>query len=353
MRPQLVAIGSYTAATGGRGEGIALARVRDGAAEVVSVTAAASPSFVAWSRDGRVLFAIEETPEGAVSAYRLSGDSLQQVGRRVLGSARPCHIAIHPTGSFLAASCYGGGTVATLSIDAASGRLGPPRAAVVHRGRGPHPTRQDRPHPHSVSFTADGSAAVIADIGLDSLSLHRVVAAGLEPTPVTVLRTAPGSGPRHAAWLDEETLAVVEEISATISVLRVAGGALRVVAGPVATTRDGDRDAWPSEIAVADGSVLIANRRPGSLSRFTWSGSLTLCDEVPLPPANARHFAVDRSTAGRGSAADRGVDGDARRGIGAIWVALQDADAVVSLDSRGRVTGSLDIASPSCVAFRP
>lgn len=330
-----LAIGCYTPATGGSGSGILLARWDGSRLTRTAELPADSPSFLAWSADGRTLFAAEETTPGAILSVAVSSDGtgMRRTGAVAGLSGRPCHIAVHSSGRFLAASCYGGGAFETAGI-AVDGGLIPHVPALQHNGHGLHPTRQDRPHPHSVLFTPDGTRAVLIDIGTDSVALHAVADSRLTAQALSTAYSAPGAGPRHGRWLGAETLAVVEEISATVSLFRVDGGRIARVTEGIPTTSTAAAAAWPSEIVSIPGGLAIANRSPGSIVEFTRRGdTLKLVAELPLEPGgNLRHLAVLP---------------DSRYAL-----ALQDADRIVVVERDGGVVAELATGSPSCIAIR-
>lgn len=330
---RLTAIGSYTAATGGRGVGVTLVRRNDDDLIIVDAVAADSPSFLAWAPDGSHLYAVEETDEGALIDYELRGERLVRVAGIPLGSARPCHVAVHPSGRLLVASCYGGGEYISVLIGA-DGAISGEGTRIRHTERGPHPTRQSQSHPHAVTFTPDGSAAVLMDLGADTVSVHRVAGADVAASPASVGRCRPGAGPRHAAWLDDVTLAVVEELSATASVWRVEAATLEWTGVRVATSLAADPDAWPSEVAVRFGDLFVANRAPSTLSVLAVTGAERgVRRELQLPAGNVRHFACDED--------------------GALWLALQDADRVVIADGSGRERARIPVGSPACIVHAP
>jgi 6-phosphogluconolactonase len=328
-------IGSYTAATEGRGGGLTVveANPSEGTLRVLSMTAVDSPSFTVRSANGEKVFAVEETAEGAVTEFAVHGDRLERVTTNPSEGGRPCHLAIHPGGKFLAVSNYAGDTFATLALDE-SGSLQGVVSVIRHEGVGATESRQTQPHPHTVAFSPSGDHAVLVDGGLDNLSVHAVdkLTGTVELEPVSVAHCNPGSGPRHVAWIAPDRLAVVEELSATVSTFRWTNS---VLTGPTAvapSSVSGTDSAWPSElVAIGDSRVAVANRTAECLTLLKIErDAISPARDIPLPPKNARHFAI--------------VDGFA-------YVALQDADTLACLDLRsGKVVATLALGSPAHVA---
>lgn len=65
----------------------------------------------------------------------------------------------------------------------------------------PNRTRQDAPHPHEAVTDPTGQYILVPDLGADLVRIFLVNQTSLQWTPVTPLTAAPGSGPRHVAFL--------------------------------------------------------------------------------------------------------------------------------------------------------
>lgn len=332
----LAAIGSYTSVSGGRGSGITLARLHPDAINLGESIDAPSPSFLVWAPYEDVVYAAHETPQGSIGAYAHYGRSLVPLGDVPSEGGRPCHVSVHPSGRFIACSNYAGGTFATFPVKSGGG-LKAARGVITHSGSGAHPTRQNVPHPHTVSFTPDGRHAILVDISLDTLSIHRVddEVRGLDAAPEFVIRMPSGSGPRHVAWHPSGDLVVVGEIDATLALLRWSAGELRLVSsGHPASS--GGKDAWPSEVTVdSKGRLVVACRRTSTLALHAMAAdgtSIEMIKEIPLRPENARYFALIDDTA---------------------YVALQGSDSLVAVNlTSGLTTAAADLGSPACIAVR-
>ncbi|MFE6409500.1 lactonase family protein [Streptomyces sp. NPDC057837] len=277
-------IGSFTAAGG---PGIVTARVdpADGAlTEPSGFDGVPDPSYLALSPDGRTLYAVSETAQGAVAAYDVSGDRPEPAGPPVpVDGSGPTHLGLFD-GHVLTAN-YGSGSVTAVPLHP-DGTLARTASGVLrHTGAGPHTPRQQGPHAHQVQSDPSGRWAVSVDLGTDSVR----VCALADGTPVLHRETAlrPGSGPRHLAFGPDGTHAyVVNELSPSVTVCRwdAAAGVLTPLTETPVLPGAPAGDAYPSGIAVsADGRfVWTATRGEDVLSVLAVEGDdLRLVVTVP------------------------------------------------------------------------
>ena len=185
-----------------------------------------NPSFLVLNPSKRYLYAVSEINsrcgknEGSVTAFSVGEDGgLSEEVRRGTGGAGPCHIRVNPNGTVLVATNYHGGSVASYPINP-EGSLGELATFIQHEGSSVDTKRQNEAHAHSSIFSADGSIAYVADLGMD-----RIVAYKLDPLNARLIsaeevdtETHSGAGPRHMAWHPNlRILYVINELDSTIS----------------------------------------------------------------------------------------------------------------------------------------
>ncbi|MEU4144421.1 lactonase family protein [Streptomyces parvulus] len=263
-------IGSFTAAGG---PGILTADVDPGSGALTVVSGTdrlPDPSYLALASDGAMLYAVSETAEGAVAAYRVNGDKPEPAGRPVpVGGDGPTHLSLYD-GHLLTAN-YGSGTVSAVPVRA-DGTLARTASGVLrHTGSGPHAQRQQSPHAHQVRTDPSGRWVVSVDLGTDSVRVCTLK----DGVPAVHRETAlrPGSGPRHLAFHPDGTRAyVLNELSPTLTVCRwdAAEGALQPLAEVPVMPGVPAGDAFPSGVVVSpDGRfVWTATRGEDVLSVF-------------------------------------------------------------------------------------
>lgn len=375
-------VGSYTATGGGNATGISVV-TSGGAAPVASTVAVLDdPSFLAVSGDR--VYAVSETSDGGVHAFRMSGSSLEHLWDAPAGGDAPCHIRVDPSGALVVTN-YVSGTVTAVSLEAAesyassvaasdgiaadtgAGTGGPgagpaagadggaaghgvagrgagvsavlPDAAVATEllpdATGPDEDRQEGPHAHQSVATPDGTV-LVADLGGDALHEFRVEAdpVSVSIEPVRVHHVAPGAGPRHMAWYEGD-LVVAGELDGRVHRLRRdESGSFRTIAdtavfdGPVGTS-------LLSHIEVDErGLVTVAVRgRDQIVVLDAADGGLRVVGTASCGGVWPRHFA---------------------RVPGYLLVANQMSDAIAVLPVGddgvpGEAVGQIAVGSPACI----
>jgi len=356
----LIFIGTYTK-TGSRG--IYALRL-DGRTGTLSDPRAAAetanPTFLALHPGGRVLYALGNAgtvagaPGGAVSAYALEPGTgrLTLLNQQPSGTIGLSHLAVDATGRTLVAVSYGGGQVVAFPVGA-DGRLGERTVFISHQGPlGPNPARQEKPHPHSVTFAPDNRFAFIADLGLDRVFSYRLDAARalLTPNDPPFISVTPGSGPRHSAFsTDGRFFHVLGEIDGSVTACaydraRGTGEPFQHISTLPAGFKVTDPDR-AAEIRVHPNGrfVYASNRGHDSIAVFardSVTGRLTLVEIVPGGGKAPRNFTLSPDGA---------------------WLvcAHQDSDslAVFRVDGPSgrlvRTGGTVSVPMPVCVLFAP
>lgn len=309
----------------------------------------ADPSYFTYSEDRRSLYAITEAGSDAEAVAFAVGreGNLAETWRVRTGAASPCHVAIGgDDDDLLMVSHYNGHRFSVIPF----GKNGPTGAPVVL-----NPALADlgdlrEARPHSALRLPTTRLVAIADTGRDCIVFYRVTnevgGGGISCTLEWKVRMPVGCAPRHLAIHPTlKTLYVSNQGNATVGVLRSedCGWSGRVEHCQTAATvaEEWGRGVHPAEILVhpAGRYVYVANRGYDSLAVLEVIdsvGRLAMCDVVPTPGQNPRHFSVTR---------------DGRLGL----IGFQDSNRVESfvVDDNGRhVTwtgGGVCVGTPVCV----
>ncbi|MFF2050750.1 lactonase family protein [Leifsonia sp. NPDC058194] len=346
--PHDLVIGTYTEQlphVDGHAEGVLAARF-DGA-EVSGLSVAArvrNPSWVAVSPDGTRVYAVSETgPDGGLLAFARGGDgTLRLLGEVSSGGADPAHLALHPSGAYLIAGTYSGGTVSVFALNG-DGSIGARTGFVQHEGRGPDDARQEAPHVHQLSVDPVSGDVVVVDLGLGETRWYALDDdGGLVLRPEATISSG-AAGPRHLAFHpDGRHALVLNELDSTLDVLRRDGD--RFVRVSTVSTREPGATGQnlPAAVRVTDdgGTVLVTNRGDDTIAVFSFDADVSRAALVAAEPARSR-APRDLVVAPEG---DR------------VLVACQDSDEVTifAFDARTRVlrfVGASPVPTPVCLAF--
>jgi 6-phosphogluconolactonase len=316
-----------------------------------------NPSFLALHPNGRYLYAVSESqrfdgkPTGSVTAFVIqdSGRQLTKINEQSSVGQGPCHVAVDPTGKFVAVANYGGGSVTVLPVQD-DGGLSPSSDHVQHEGSSVNPQRQKGPHAHCVNFDAAGRYLISCDLGLDKALIYRFDTrhGTLEPNPVQAAVTVtPGAGPRHFAFHPNGKLAyAINELNSTVTAFRYDSeqGTLQTIESHSTLPSQFDGQSTTAEIEIsADGRFLYgSNRGHDSLAIFS----------------------IDRSTGELNYITNQKTLGKTPRNFAMsphgnyLLAANQDSDSVVVF-RRDRQNGTLTaagsqvtIAKPVCLIYR-
>ncbi|MDX1614559.1 MAG: lactonase family protein [Candidatus Promineifilaceae bacterium] len=350
-----VYVGTYT---DGDSQGIYVCQLDAATGELTQTGVAGgvdNPSYLAIDAERRRLFAVNELVSsgqhagGRVSAFAIDPVSgrLALLNQQASGGGAPCYLTVARSGRYILVANYVGGTVAVLPV-ATDGSLGEATAVVVHSGSGPHPQRQEGPHPHAIVLDPADNYALVPDLGLDKVMQYRLdqatgkLRANREPW----VAAEPGSGPRHLVFHPTlETAYVINELSSTVTVYRydVQRGALDPAQTLATLPEDFTGANIAADLHLAPGGRFLygSNRGHDSIVRYAVdpvTGTLTYLDCTPTGGQRPRGFAI-------------------HPGGAFMLVANQDSDNIVTfrLDpTRGTLSPTghvLAIPSPVCLKF--
>ncbi|MBP6506080.1 MAG: lactonase family protein [Opitutaceae bacterium] len=344
----LLFIGTYTRSTS---QGIYAVRLnaQTGALSAPELAAATTnPSFLALAPGQTHLYAVSESSTMAVPfATDLATGQLTPLQPQASGGTVPCHLVVDRTGRTLIIANYHTGVVASLPIRA-DGTLGPAGSIIQHAGHSVHPSRQESPHVHSVTLSPDNRFVIVCDLGLDKIFTYALdpAAATLTPASVPFVASAPGAGPRHAAFSpDGRHVFVINELGSTLVSYRydAATGALTPLDTQSTLPADFQGESSTAEVRVHPNGRFVygSNRGHDSIAVFACdaaTGRLTLVEHVPTGGKNPRNFTLSPDGA---------------------WLvaANQNSDSlrVFRVDAQtGRlqaVAGSATVPMPVCVLF--
>ena len=327
------------------------------------VAESASPSFLAVHPNHRFLYTVNEISNfaasgapaggraGSVTAFSIDAKTgrLTQLNAVSSKGGGPTHLSIDPSGKWIAAANYGGGSVVLFPVHA-DGSLGEATGFVQHTGSSLTP-RQAAPHAHGAYFSPDGRFVFVCDLGLDKIMAYRVdpASGALTPLDPAFVSLKAGSGPRHMAFAPNGRFAYsANELGSSVTAFsydKATGRLSEIQTLPSITGYDGANGVnYPAEVEVdSRGRFLyFANRNGDNIAVFAIAadGKLAPSSQTGTGGKYPRHFALDPT--GK-----------------YLFAENQNSENIVQFrvdEKTGALTPTgveLKISTPMCVAFVP
>jgi 6-phosphogluconolactonase len=300
-------VGTYTG-SGSKGIYVYRFNSTSGKAEWVSNTdSAANPSYLAVSKDGKYLYAVNETGgsnPGRVSSYNFNKKTgkLNFINSQLSGGDGPCYVSVTKNNKWLAVANYSGGSLSAYPINNEGG-IEPSAQFIQDTGSSANKDRQEKPHVHSAVFSPDEHFLFTPDLGTDKVMIYSFNPSAkklLTPANPAFAKVAPGDGPRHLTFHPGEKFAyLMEEISGTVSAFKYNNGKLIFIQRIITHPKNYKGDIGSADIHVSpDGKFLYASNRgdENTITIFSVdpaSGKLTLKGYQSTQGRTPRNFMID------------------------------------------------------------
>ena len=258
----------------------------------------ADPSFLTISENKKYLYTVEKTDEfknskGAVTAFKIENDGLTEINTVGTSGGYPCHVGISKKGDFLAASCYGDGSLSVYKV-AANGSLQENPQYIDHKVLDTVKTS----HAHASLFTSDG--LFTADLGLDAIKRYSYDGEKHVADKQASINLPNGAGPRHFKFSKNGNfLYVINELSSTITVFQKQdNGNFTAIETQSTVAENYTEKSYCADIHFSkDGKFLYgSNRGENTIVSFKVNqetGKLTLADRESVRGDWPRNFVID------------------------------------------------------------
>jgi len=326
---------------------------------------ALNPSWLAFNPARTHLYSANETltfegaNSGSVSAFSIQRSTGRLTLLNTVSSqgAGPAHVSVHPSGRYLLAANYNGGTIAVFPIqpDGAlgaavdvhhdQGRLGPNHASSAPPGA--FAKGHESPHAHMIQADPSGRFVFSNDLALDRILVWEfdVETGKLSANDPAGVDLPPGDGPRHFAFHpNRRWFYSLQEEGSTLALFDYDAGRGQLTARRTVSTlpKGFAGTSFTSEVVVSPGGRFLyaANRLHDSIALFSIGedGALAYAGEEWTRGSYPRSFTIDPT-------------GDF------LYVCNQRSDAIVTFRA-DRKTGKLaftgqytPVGSPSILVF--
>ena len=334
-----------------RGEGINVYRVAASTghwSHVQLVTGLANPSFLAFDRARRVLYAVHgDLTDISAFAVDQGTGKLTHLNSVSTFGKNPVHLAIDPTNRWVVVVNHLSSTLVVLARNP-DGSLGGRVDEAKLSGRiGPHRVEQPFSKPHQVVYDRSERFLIVPDKGVDQVFTFTLDAGSGKLTQVDAgtPRARDGSGPRHVVFHPSNAFAyVINELDSTVTAHRFDPATGRLTPFQLLSTLPdtfvGDSRASEIDLSHDGGFLYASNRGHDSVVTFAVeraTGRLTPRGWADSQGKTPRFFALEPS--GR-----------------YLFVANEDSDCIVPLkaDSDGKLQPggeAVTTGSPVCIAF--
>lgn len=338
-------IGTYT--NKGTSEGIYVYDYNSKTAEtkLKSTTKTINPSYLTVSVDKKFVYSVNEDGKNStITSFDFNSKSgeLKFLEKISSEGADPCFISTK--GNQIMVANYSGGSIGVF-YTGPNGKFLAPKQVVQHTGKSIDPKRQLSAHVHQILLTPDKKFWVATDLGEDQIYIYSIAKThGRELILKKIIKTNPGSGPRHLAFSPNGKFAyLAHEFNGKITAFAYAEGDLTKVQEIETTAKDftGKIDAADIHASV-DGKFLYETNRgdANTINVFTIgsTGELTFVERIPTLGKGPRNFTIDPSG-------------------NFLLVAHQYTNDVV-IFNRNQVTGKLtdsgkriNVGAPVCLVF--
>jgi len=271
-----------------------------------AISGVENPSYLAVSRDGNHVYAVNESRTGSLSSFLFDKTSgiLSFQNNVSSGGSGPCYISVDDKNKFVFAGNYNSGSLAAVSLKE-DGSFGAEPQFIKHEGSSIDKGRQAGPHVHCTVLSPDSKYLFTSDLGTDKINIYNFDPANitqpLSPAAQESVAVKPGSGPRHLTFHpDSKTAYLIHEMGSMITVFDYKNGTLTEKQTITMLAPDFKGRVGAADIHVSsDGKFLYASNRGDANEIVIYSidkkGMLSLAGRTSCMGKAPRNFVIDPS----------------------------------------------------------
>jgi len=257
------------------------------AIELSHTDSAINPSFLTVTKDKQFVYSVQETEIGKLNTYIIQNNQLKLLQQKNTKGANPCYVALSPDQRTLFVANYSGGSIASFHRFA-DGTISNAQQFIEHKGSSVNTARQEKAHVHGTFFSPQGNYLLTPDLGMDQVTIYPFNSSSNPPLAITaakIIKSKPGSGPRHLAFSKNgRYLYIIEELTGTISVYNFTKGNATLMQTVLTHAIDFKGAPGSADIHLSpDGLFLYASNRgsENNIVKFSVLPSGKLADKQP------------------------------------------------------------------------
>lgn len=308
-----------------------------------------NPSYLAISRDGKFVYAVNEVKDGGVSSFLFDNNSgeLKFLNKVSSGGSGPCYVSVDDKNKYVFAGNYNSGSFAAIPLKD-DGSLGIDPQFIQQDGSSINKGRQQGPHLHCTVLSPDNKYLLTSNLGTDKVGVYKFdvskASQPLTPADPPFVSVKAGNGPRHLTFHPNSKFAyLISEMAASITVFDYKDGKLTEKQSITMLSPDFKGKVGAADIHIsADGKFLYGSNRGEANEVVIYSidkkGLLTYAGRQSCQGKGPRNFVIDPSG-------------------NFLLVANQDSNEIVFF-KRDQKTGMLtptgdkiQISKPVCLKF--
>ncbi|GHT08868.1 6-phosphogluconolactonase [Bacteroidia bacterium] len=226
-----------------------------------------NPSYLVVSPDEQFIYSVNETSDGAVSAFRFDKPSaaFRFLNTQPTLGADPCFIHINKEKTFIVTANYSGGSLSVFPLNE-DGTI-KPIAQSIRMNVAAEEVKSPVSHIHTVAFSPDETWLLATDLGKDKIYKFNIQPGASETFLIQdkakTTDLEPGSGPRHLAFHPNgKYIYSINELAGTVAAFEQVNGQLSAIQYIASDTTSGTRKKGSADIHIsADGKFLYASNR--------------------------------------------------------------------------------------------
>lgn len=275
--------------------------------KVTAVRNILNPSFLTLSNDGQYIYACTDTrvpKDGSISGFKFSKDTqhLDFINSQKTGGENPVFVSITKNSKMLIAANYNDGSATVFPISD-NGSIDSSIQFISYSDSSIHPVRQRSAHIHAAVFSPDEKQVFLPDLGADKIRGYSLNTANLpiDTTNSFIIKTTPGSGPRHLVFHPNGKYAYCsEELSGSVSVYHYKKNKLLFKQQLLTHPKEYNTEFSSADIHLSpdDKFLYVSNRgEENNIAIFAvqYNGKLKIVEYQSAFGKTPRNFAIDES----------------------------------------------------------